>query len=389
MEAKQNNLIDRDQIEGLVPLIEFVDTLDTYIATEVFAKQQTKDEIDSRVEEKYRVWENVATKEDLPLLENKIGDVRGIEDSPIKYVWVGGLNGSLGNGWDVFGGADMGDITDMPEITELLSGKVDKVDGKGLSTLDYTVAEQKQLKEAVSIKDAQSIEGIKTFKDPVILKESTDTPNTSLTIVSEGGDVKTTVNKQSVIFRNGSGFYFMRVYLDSLNLATPKSVGSNESTAKIKILVGDDTTDNVRTVEISGRAYYSGRTRLGTNDFEASDLVPKYYVDAIASNLRFDKSVTQSVSGNYMVRMNEYVNQHILTLTGNTTVSFNNMITDVQSTVITLSVDGVFAFNLPVWLKPAPNNDVYDGAKYNKIVINIERGGASPMGYYTLMNIPK
>lgn len=104
-------------------------------------------------------------------------------------------------------------------------------------------------------------------------------------------------------------------------------------------------------------------------------------------------SGTINTSGNYEIDFNtDWAVQHNLTLGAGVTIEpkLNNLFEANQSTVITMNVTGGvdvdFSTNL-AWLDASPNNDSYSPSAKNKIVILIEKGGASPSGYYTLENI--
>lgn len=106
-----------------------------------------------------------------------------------------------------------------------------------------------------------------------------------------------------------------------------------------------------------------------------------------ANSLVGRTTVDGNVSGLFSIDLNDLSEQYILTLVGNSNISFSNMIQNTQSVVISLSVTGNFALTLPSWLKAMPSNDDYDGTINNEIVINIKQGGATPIGYYSLTNI--
>lgn len=98
------------------------------------------------------------------------------------------------------------------------------------------------------------------------------------------------------------------------------------------------------------------------------------------------KSVSANVASSYAIDLNGIAEHYILTMTDNTSISFSNMISNYESVVISLTVTGNHSMVLPSFLKPSPDNDDYDGTMHNEIVINIKRGGATPLGYYTLKN---
>lgn len=129
----------------------------------------------------------------------------------------------------------------------------------------------------------------------------------------------------------------------------------------------------------------------GTNaleDSNASDTSTGIAIDGDVRGKGFvGKSVTANIAGSYAINFDDMAEHYILTMTDNTAISFSNMITDAQSAVITLTVTGSFSMTLPSFLKASPNNDSYLGTANNEIVINIKKGGLSPVGYYTLTNI--
>lgn len=91
----------------------------------------------------YSLKGRVDTVNDLPASGNKTGDVYmvGTVESLQKdeYYWTG-------TAWEFFGRTiDMSAYYTKSEVDTLLSGKVDKVTGKQLSTEDYTTAEKTKL----------------------------------------------------------------------------------------------------------------------------------------------------------------------------------------------------------------------------------------------------
>lgn len=96
------------------------------------------------------------------------------------------------------------------------------------------------------------------------------------------------------------------------------------------------------------------------------------------------RSVTASVGGSYVIDFADMAEHYILQMTDNTSIMFDNMITEDETVVITLTVTGNYSLLLPSFLVASFENDDYDGSMNNEIVINIKRGGANPLGYYTL-----
>lgn len=75
----------------------------------------------------------------LPTTGNAVGDVWNTEDTGMNYAWTG-------TAWDPLGSTiDLSGYATTAAMNAALNGKVDKVDGKGLSTNDYTTAEKQKL----------------------------------------------------------------------------------------------------------------------------------------------------------------------------------------------------------------------------------------------------
>ena len=136
------------------------DLANYYKKTETY----NKTEIDSKISSVYKYKGTVATYDDLPSTSLTVGDVYNVESDGSNYAWTGTT-------WDKLGGEiDLSDYytktqTDSllsakanssdvytktetynkTEVNTLLNDKVDKVQGKGLSTEDFTTAEQTKL----------------------------------------------------------------------------------------------------------------------------------------------------------------------------------------------------------------------------------------------------
>ena len=92
--------------------------------------------------------------------------------------------------------------------------------------------------------------------------------------------------------------------------------------------------------------------------------------------------VTANVSGTYAIDWNAG-SVFPLTMTANTTFSFANLPTGVNSRIITVILTGAFTPTFPVIATLKPATDVYDGAKLNEYTINCVKGtAASEMIYY-------
>ena len=92
--------------------------------------------------------------------------------------------------------------------------------------------------------------------------------------------------------------------------------------------------------------------------------------------------VTANVSGTYAIDWNAG-SVFVLTMTANTTFSFSNLPTGVNSKIITVILTGAFVPTFPAIATPKPATDVYDGAKLNEYTINCVNGTpASEMIFY-------
>lgn len=130
---------------------------------------------------------------------------------------------------------------------------------------------------------------------------------------------------------------------------------------------------------------------VGVNALENSKISDSTTGVAVDGSVRgkgfIGKSITANIASSYVIDFSDMAEHYILTMTDNTSISFSNMISSSQSVVITLTVTGSFSMTLPSFLKASPSNDSYLGTANNEIVINIKKGGISPLGYYTLTNI--
>lgn len=113
--------------------------------TTALTNYYTKTETDTAISEAignlgtlFRFKGRVDTVNDLPASDNQQGDVYlvGVEDAPEyqEYYWTGTFFDYMGKTTSV----DLTDYYKKSEVDNLLDGKVDKVEGKGLSTEDFT-----------------------------------------------------------------------------------------------------------------------------------------------------------------------------------------------------------------------------------------------------------
>lgn len=110
---------------------------DTEIKTSLNSKANsadvyTKSEVDNKVSSIYKYKGSVANKESLPTENLTIGDVYNLENTGMNVAYTG-------EKWDELGSTiNLNNYYTKTETTTELTKKVDKVEGKGLSTNDFT-----------------------------------------------------------------------------------------------------------------------------------------------------------------------------------------------------------------------------------------------------------
>lgn len=101
---------------------------------------------------------------------------------------------------------------------------------------------------------------------------------------------------------------------------------------------------------------------------------------------RIEKTVTESVTGTKKISLAYPAGHYSLTMTGATTIEFEDMIDTDETTVSSMTVSGNYPLTLPGFLEKSESSDDYEGSKMNEFVFNIKSGGVSPAGYYTITN---
>lgn len=138
--------------------------------------------------------------------------------------------------------------------------------------------------------------------------------------------------------------------------------------------------------------FHVKKTSSGLEDSKIKDTTVGIETSGRSDNYLVVERRTQStVATTYTIDLSDPSGHYDLTLAGNTSISFSNMIGINQSTVITLVINGNYSLLFPSWLKPMPNNDdyYYSGlaSDVNLITILIRNGGGSPQGMYSLTNV--
>lgn len=93
----------------------------------------------------YKYKGSVAIVSALPTTGNEVGDVYNVEAGGMNYAWDG-------EKWDSLGAIiDLSDYVKTSDMNTALGGKVDKVEGKGLSTNDFTNAYKEKLDRSTQV----------------------------------------------------------------------------------------------------------------------------------------------------------------------------------------------------------------------------------------------
>lgn len=164
-------------------------------------------------------------------------------------------------------------------------------------------------------------------------------------------------------------------------------VGNTNPTAKLHV-----------TGNIKGDKYYYEVTTANTDPLKDwTNGTERYFTDLSGVQKRYaligyffehqikGKSLSSTgVTGTYNCDLSSYT-RWILTLTGNTVLNFTNMILEDETITIGLTVSGNFTLTFPAWLKQDPDSYIYEGgSSVYRIVIEITRGGSSPIGWYII-----
>ena len=121
-------------------------TNDSGFATETY--------VNNKVASVYKYKGSVETFADLPTTNRNVGDVYDVKDTGMNYAWNG-------TEWDALGTVvDLSIYATKTELTSGLSGKVDKVAGKQLSTEDFTTAEKTKLSGIATNAQVNVLEGV-------------------------------------------------------------------------------------------------------------------------------------------------------------------------------------------------------------------------------------
>lgn len=128
-EGAQVNVLEAVKVDGVTQTIT---DKAVNIDLSAFAKK-------ADIASAYNYKGSKATYAELPTTGNTVGDVWNVEADGMNYAWTG-------TEWDALGGSiDLSGYMTTEQVNAALANKVDKVDGKGLSTNDFTTEEKTKL----------------------------------------------------------------------------------------------------------------------------------------------------------------------------------------------------------------------------------------------------
>lgn len=137
--------------------------------------------------------------------------------------------------------------------------------------------------------------------------------------------------------------------------------------------------------------FHIKKTTSGLADSKTKDTIVGIETSGRSDNYLVVERRTQTTANTaFTIDLSNPSGHFDLTLTGNTIISFSNMIDTNKSTVITLVINGNYSLMFPSWLKPMPGNDSYysnSASDVNLVTILIRNGGGSPAGIYSLKNV--
>ena len=167
-------MYNADNVDTLINGLSatYAKSADVYTKDAADAKFATKEDISSV----YEFKGSVATFDDLLEISNpKVGDTYNVEDTGKNYAWTGNVSSSAyEQGWDALGGIfDLSNYYTIDEVDAGLSAKVDKVEGMGLSHNDFTDTLFEKLNNVAPSAQVNVIETIKVDNTPLTVTDKT------------------------------------------------------------------------------------------------------------------------------------------------------------------------------------------------------------------------
>ena len=340
---------------------------------------------DSLLKGGYRVVNNIEERDAIPCCYRKQGMVVMVIEDTEPYteyyldtttcdnVWVEIENGGIG---EVLWGLIGGDIEDQSDLMNLLDLKAN------ISDIPVNISEL-----------INDLGYLTTETDPTVPLHvkgilTTDISNWNTAYTQRIQTFTTTGNSGAATFTG-----------NTLNIPnyTLSGLGGVPSTRSLTINgVTQDLSAN-RTWNISPDYSFLTDNRhikkvgLALTDSNIQDTsVGSEVLGRLDSTATVERRTQASANTTFTIDLSNPSGHFDLTLTGNTIISFSNMIDTNKSTVITLVISGNYSLMFPSWLKPMPYNDSYysnSASAVNLVTILIRNGGGSPQGMYSLTNV--
>lgn len=277
----QAAMYDADNVDFLIKGLSgtYAEKTSVYTKTEADDKFATKEDISSV----YHFKGSVETYQDLkalPTAELKIGDTYNVDESGKNYAWTG-VTSAYDEGWDVLGGTfDLSNYYTKGEADGLLSAKVDKVEGMGLSHNDFTDEAVAKVDGAFQTSGG-TVSGTAFFNNSAFvsgtLKVSDREADTFTIISKDRFDIATTgQNFKETQYQNG------QIFFDN---------GTVESTISIPAKSGTFALTSDIDSAVSGKVDKVAGMGLSHNDFTDE------WKGLVSGALQCDKNEAQHVTG--------------------------------------------------------------------------------------------
>lgn len=260
---------DTTTVEGLQTAVEGLESDVESLQTAV-GNVYTKSEVDSKVAGVYHYKGSVATYGDLPSADVAAGDVYNVAAADAEHDIKAGDNVAwTGTAWDVLAGTV--DLSGYATAAAL-DGKVDKVEGKQLSTEDYTTEEKTKLS---GIAEGAQVNAIDAVSSEFVINPDGKTLSVQAIdmdkITGLSDALAARENVIEAVQVNGTALSVSEKTVN-IPLATADAVGLVKSaSAENTVAVGADGTMTVNDINISKLTQTSGDVLVLDGGSSAND----------------------------------------------------------------------------------------------------------------------
>lgn len=260
---------DTTTVEGLQTAVEGLESDVGDLQTAV-GNVYTKAEVDSKVAGVYHYKGSVATYAELPSVDVAAGDVYNVAAADAEHDIKAGDNVAwTGTAWDVLAGTV--DLSGYATAAAL-DGKVDKVEGKQLSTEDYTTEEKTKLS---GIAEGAQVNAIDAVSSEFVINPDGKTLSVQAIdmdkITGLSDALAARENVIEAVQVNGTALSVSEKTVN-IPLATADAVGLVKSaSAENTVAVGADGTMTVNDINISKLTQTSGDVLVLDGGSSAND----------------------------------------------------------------------------------------------------------------------